>query len=109
MYSFEKFLYLFVHIADLSKAHKKKPEVNLESMEPLDRAALAKMFFKQAPYSDVIFEVEKQLIPAHRWWLIKRSKYFANMFSSRFLLCFSALLSFERWNDGSKIRKNRDF
>jgi len=41
-----------------------------------------KAFLREAPYSDVTFEVESEQIPAHKWWLCKRSKYFANMFSS---------------------------
>jgi len=41
-----------------------------------------KQFLTEAPYSDISFEVEDQVIPAHKWWLTKRSKYFMNMFSS---------------------------
>jgi len=41
-----------------------------------------KQFLKEAPYSDISFVVESEIIPAHKWWLTKRSKYFANMFSS---------------------------
>jgi len=43
-----------------------------------------KAFLAEAPYSDVIFEVESEKIPVHKWMLCKRSKYFANMFSSKF-------------------------
>jgi len=48
-----------------------------------------KRFFKEAPKHDIKFEVESQLIPAHKWWLSNRSKYFANMFSS--ISCFLSL------------------
>jgi len=41
-----------------------------------------KKFLAEAPYSDISFEVQSQIIPAHKWWLSKRSQYFANMFSS---------------------------
>jgi len=44
-----------------------------------------KQFLKEAPYSDISFEVESQVIPAHKWWLTQRSKYFMNMFSSGML------------------------
>jgi len=42
-----------------------------------------KEFFLEAPYSDISFEVESQIIPAHKWLLIRRSKSFAHMFSSK--------------------------
>ncbi len=44
-----------------------------------------KDFLAEAPYSDISFEVESKIIPAHKWWLCKKSKYFANMFSSNWL------------------------
>jgi len=51
--------------------------------KPLDKnTEIMKAFLAEAPYSDVTFEVERQLIPAHKWWLCNRSKYFANMFAS---------------------------
>ena len=43
---------------------------------------IMKAFLREAPYSDVTFEVESEHIPAHKWWLCNKSKYFANMFSS---------------------------
>lgn len=52
--------------------------------EPIDeRAQHMKEFLAEAPNSDIIFEVESEKIPAHKWWLCKKSKYFANMFSSK--------------------------
>jgi len=51
--------------------------------KPLDKnTQIMKAFLAEAPYSDVTFEVEGQLISAHKWWLWNRSKYFANMFAS---------------------------
>ena len=41
-----------------------------------------KDFFFEAPYSDISFEVESESIKAHKWWLIQRNKFFANMFAS---------------------------
>jgi len=41
-----------------------------------------KQFLTEAPYSDISFEVESQIIPAHKGWLTQKSKYFMNMFSS---------------------------
>jgi len=64
---------------------------SLETESPAEVAQLShlqltmKEFLRQAPYSDISFEVESQLIPAHKWWLTKRSKYFTNMFSSGML------------------------
>jgi len=49
---------------------------------PLSLGQIMKKLLKEAPYSDIIFEVESKEIPAHKWFLIKNSKYFANMFSS---------------------------
>jgi len=42
-----------------------------------------KEFFFEAPYSDISFEVESQIIPAHKWLLTQRNKYFARLFSSK--------------------------
>jgi len=43
--------------------------------KPLDKnTQIMKAFFAEAPYSDVTFEVEGQLIPAHKWWLCNRTK-----------------------------------
>jgi len=42
-----------------------------------------KEFFFEAPYSDISFEVESQTLPAHKWLLIQRNKFFANLFSSK--------------------------
>jgi len=56
--------------------------VAIEEQESEGVDQMMKKFFKEAPYSDIVFEVEGIEIPAHKWWLINRSKYFANMFSS---------------------------
>ena len=37
----------------------------------------------EAPYSDISFEVESEIIKAHKWVLAKNCKYFANMFASK--------------------------
>ncbi len=47
-----------------------------------------KDFFSEAPYSDISFEVESEIIKAHKWCLIKRNKFFANMFASNFFYWF---------------------
>jgi len=41
-----------------------------------------KDLFFEAPYADISFEVESEIIKAHKWLLTKNSKYFANMFAS---------------------------
>jgi len=57
-------------------------KIKFNSEAPSDLSALLKLFLRQTPHHDVTFEVESESIPAHKWWLIKKSKYFANMFSS---------------------------
>jgi len=57
-----------------------KPQFKSEA--PSKLSPLLKLFLNQAPQHDVTFEVESELIPAHKWWLTQKSKYFANMFSS---------------------------
>jgi len=44
-----------------------------------------KQFLTEASYSDISFEVGSETIPAHKWWLAQKSRYFANMFSSGML------------------------
>jgi len=56
--------------------------VSTQSMDLTKLQRTMKQFLKEAPYSDISFEVESQVIPAHKWWLTKKSKYFINMFSS---------------------------
>jgi len=60
-----------------------KPQFKSEA--PSKLSSLLKLFLNQAPQHDVTFEVESELIPAHKWWLTQKSKYFANMFSSGML------------------------
>jgi len=54
--------------------------------DTLSLTSLVKRLLTEAPYHDITFEVESELIPAHKWWLTKKNKYFANMFSSYYLL-----------------------
>jgi len=56
--------------------------VSTQSIDLTNLQRTIKHFLQEAPYSDISFEVESQVIPAHKWWLSKKSKYFANMFSS---------------------------
>jgi len=53
--------------------------------ESLSLELLMKQLLIEVPYSDVTFTVEGQQIPAHKWWLMRKSRYFDKMFSSRFL------------------------
>jgi len=41
-----------------------------------------KEVFFEAPYPNISFEVESQIIPTHKWLLMQRNKFFANIFSS---------------------------
>jgi len=47
--------------------------------------------------SDIMLKIQDSLIPAHKDILIKKSKYFAGLFNSNFLIKFSFIL--QRWND----------
>jgi len=68
-----------------------KPQFKSES--PSNLSSLLKLFLNQAPQHDITFEVKSELIPAHKWWLTQRSKYFANMFSSGMLEAQSQKIS----------------
>jgi len=52
----------------------------------MQKENIMKAFLAEAPYADVIFEVESERIPAHKWWLCQKSKYFSNMFSSTIVI-----------------------
>ncbi len=69
---------------------------NSMTIEQLDQESLSlellmKQLLIEVPYSDVTFTVENQQIPAHKWWLMRKSKYFDKMFSSNFLCNFFVL------------------
>jgi len=54
----------------------------LES-DQLGLSSLIDQFSSQVPYSDVKFQVESEIIPANKSWLVQKSKYFADLFSNR--------------------------
>jgi len=72
-------------LGSLSSVTEEIIKPKFKSPEPSKLSSLLKNFLSQAPHHDITFEVESELIPAHKWWLTQRSKYFANMFSSGML------------------------
>jgi len=49
--------------------------------------------------SDVAFKIQEKTIPARKEVLIQKSKYFENLFKSRFLIKISIHSAFIRRND----------
>jgi len=68
------------------RLHPQKPSNNTSQISNLTKLQQTmKKFLIEAPYSDISFEVGSETIPAHKWWLTQRNKYFMNMFSSGML------------------------
>jgi len=48
-----------------------KPRMDLSNL-----SMLLKLFLAEAPYHDITFKVDSELIPAYKWWVIKKKQIF---------------------------------